>query len=47
MYMNIAILLLKNPQDKSKINYIQDFCNKSTLFIGLHESFLFDNILDS
>ena len=45
--MDIDGLLKKNHQDKSKINYIRDLCNKNTLCISLCETFLNMHILDA
>ena len=44
--MNIAHLLLKSSQDKSKINFLSDICTVDTLFIFLCETFLSDDITD-
>ena len=45
--MNIAHLLCDSFRDKSKVKFIGDLTNDNTLFVGLTETFLNSNILDS
>ena len=40
VYLNISRLLLDNGRNKSKISFLHDICEESTLFIGLCETFL-------
>ena len=45
--MNIAHLLRDSFRDKSKVKFIGDLTDDNTLFVGLTETFLNSNILDS
>ena len=45
--MNIAHLLRDSFRDKSKVHFIGDLTDDNTLFVGLTETFLNSNILDS
>ena len=46
-FMNIAHLLRDSYKDKSKIHFLHELSNQFTLFVGLVETFLNDQILDS
>ena len=45
--MNIAHLLRDSFRDKSKVKFLGDLTDNNTLFVGLTETFLNSNILDS
>ncbi len=47
MYMNIARLLSDRGKNKSKIGFLSDISDVNTLFIGLGETFLRNDILDA
>ncbi len=47
LLLNVARLLLKSSQDKSKIKFLLDVCTECTLFICLCETFLHQDIIDS
>ena len=47
VYLKISRLLLDNGRNKSKISFLHDICEESTLFIGLCETFLNSNVLDA
>lgn len=46
LLLNVARLLLRSSQDKSKIKFLHDLCTEYTLFICLCETFLFAEITD-
>ena len=45
--LNVARLLQNNSVNKSKINFLNDLSDESTLFVALCETFLNDNIFDA
>ena len=45
--LNVAKLLQNNSVNKSKINFLNDLSDESTLFVALCETFLNDNIFDA
>ena len=45
--LNVARLLKSNSVNKSKINFLNDLSDESTLFVALCETFLNDNIFDA
>ena len=45
--LNVARLLKNNSVNKSKINFLNDLSDESTLFVALCETFLSDNIFDA
>ena len=45
--LNVARLLENNSVNKSKINFLNDLSDESTLFVALCETFLNDNIFDT
>ena len=45
--VNIERLLKNNSVNKSKINFLNDLSDESTLFVALCETFLNDNIFDA
>ena len=47
IFMNIAHLLRDSYRDKSKVKFLGDLTDNNTLFVGLTETFLNSNILDS
>ena len=45
--LNVARLLKNNSVNKSKINFLSDLSDESTLFVALCDTFLNNNIFDA